>query len=304
MSKPLDRLTLLETFVRIADAGSISAAARDLGLSQPSASRQLNELESRLRVQLLRRTTHSLALTHAGASLLHDARQLIKDWEALEEKHFESPGDIRGTVRVVAPIALGQQHLARIAWRFQINHPGIDISWRLEDQPIRFSEVGCDCWVKVGTVPDETLVVRRLGSVERALVAAPDLLSSHGKPRNPAAAEKLPFLALQPFEGNALPLTHRSKRQQTIRPATRLQTNNIVALKEAALMGLGLAVLPSWFVVDELARGTLVDALPTWRAPSLSINVAYLPGKHQTQRLKAFLLALKNEVPRIAGVAA
>ncbi len=304
MSKPLDRITLLETFVRIADAGSISAAARDLGLSQPSASRQLAELESRLKAQLVRRTTHSLALTDAGVELLADARQLIDGWEALEEKHLAGDSRIGGRLKVVAPIALGQSHLARIAWRFQQDHPGVAISWQLEDRPIRFAEVGCDCWVKVGPVPDETLVVRSLGTVERLLVAAPSLVEEHGRPRIPKSAERMPLAALGPFEGGSIPLTHRNGREATLRPDVQTQTNNIFALKEAALMGLGVAVLPRWFVATELGKGTLVDLLPAWRAPSLDIHMAYLPGRHQTLRLRTFLATLQKEVPCIDGIEA
>ncbi len=302
MSKPLDRITLLETFVRIADAGSISAAARDLGLSQPSASRQLAELESRLKAPLMRRTTHSLALTDAGVELLADARQLIDGWEALEEKHLAGDRRVSGRLKVVAPVALGQQHLARIAWRFQQDHPGVTITWQLEDRPIRFAEVGCDCWVKVGRVPDETLVVRSLGTVERLLVAAPSLVEAHGRPRIPRSAERMPLAALEPFEGGSVPLTHRNGREATIRPEVRMRTNNIFALKEAAVMGLGAAVLPHWFVATELDKGTLIDLLPAWRAPSLDVHVAYLPGRHQTLRLKTFLATLREQVPGIDGI--
>ncbi|MEO0887430.1 MAG: LysR family transcriptional regulator, partial [Cyanobacteria bacterium J06648_10] len=142
MSKSLDRLTLLETFIRIADAGSISAAARDLGLSQPSVSRQLAELESRFKAQLMRRTTHELSLTEAGAQLLSDARQLLDDWEALEEKHLDSGETLRGRLRVVAPVALGQLHLIDIALQFQQQHPLISLSWQLQDDDIRFAEAG------------------------------------------------------------------------------------------------------------------------------------------------------------------
>ena len=302
MSKPLDRLTLLETFVRIADAGSISAAARDLGLSQPSASRQLAELESRLKTQLIRRTTHSLVLTDAGADLLADARQLIDGWEALSEKHLASDRLIRGSLKVVAPVALGQLHLARIAWRFQQDHPGVKVTWQLEDEPIRIAEVGCDCWVKVGPIPDETLVVRSLGTVERLLVASRPFVTKHGMPRGPTAAERLPLAALEPFEGGRIPLSQGKKRVQTIRPKPRTQTNNIFALKEAVLMGLGFAVMPHWFAASELKSGALIDILPTWRAPALDVHVAYLPGRHQTLRLTTFLNALREQVPKISGI--
>lgn len=302
MSKPLDRITLLETFVRIADAGSISAAARDLGLSQPSASRQLAELESRLSAQLMRRSTHSLALTDAGVELLADARQLIDGWEALEEKHLADDEQVSGGLKVVAPVALGQLHLARIAWQFQQDHPEVTVTWQLEDRSIRFAEVGCDCWIKVGPVPDDTLIVRKLGKVERLVVASPSLLAERGKPRNPKSVEQLPLAALQPFEGGKIPLEHRDKRRATIRPSIRMQTNNIFALKEAALMGLGAAVMPRWFVGAELQSGALVDLLPAWRAPSLDVNVAYLPARHQTLRLRTFLATLYEQVLSIKGI--
>ncbi len=302
MSKPLDRLTLLETYVRIADTGSISAAARDLGLSQPSASRQLAELEARLKTQLMRRNTHSLALTDAGADLLADARLLLDSWEALQEKHLADGDRVQGKLKVVAPVALGQLHLARIAWRFQLQHPGVTLTWELDDRPIRFAEVGCDCWLKIGPVPDEHLVVRGLGTVERLLVAAPSFIGEHGRPQTPGQAEKLPLLALEPFEGGRIPLRRAGTRAVSVKPALRLRTNNIVALKEAALMGLGMAVMPRWFVAAELADSTLVDLLPDWRAPSLDIHVAYLPGRHQTRRLRCFLDALQAAVPKIDGV--
>ncbi|MEM7283049.1 MAG: LysR family transcriptional regulator, partial [Pseudomonadota bacterium] len=209
MAKTVDRISLLETFVRIADTGSLSAAARDLGLSQPSVSRQLQELETRFKTQLIRRTTHSLALTDAGADLLADARTMIDGWESLEEKHLEVDGGTNGKLKIVAPIALGQLHLATVAWRFQREHPGVSITWQLEDDPIRFSEVGCDCWIKVGAVPDETLIVRRLGSVQRLLVASEKFVKKYGQPKTPKVAERLPLVALAPFEGGQIPLTYK-----------------------------------------------------------------------------------------------
>jgi DNA-binding transcriptional LysR family regulator len=302
MSKPLDRITLLETFVCIADKGSISAAARDLGLSQPSASRQLAELETRLNVQLIRRNTHSLALTDMGLELLTDARQLLDSWEVLEEKHLTGESRMQGKLKVVAPIALGQLHLARIAWQFQIDHPGVSINWQLDDYPIRFAEVGCDCWVKVGPVPDETLIVRRLGSVERLLVASKALIAEYGLPSSPKQAEKLPLVSLEPFEKDQIPLSQSDGFTTIIHPEPRMQTNNVFALKEAALMGLGMAIMPRWFVADELIKGDLVDLLPTWRAPSLDIHVAYLPGRHQTLRLRTLLTTLEAKVQTIEGI--
>ncbi len=302
MSKSLDRLTLLATFVRIADAGSISAAARDLGLSQPSVSRQLAELESRFKAQLMRRTTHSLTLTEAGKELLADARRLLDEWEALEEKYLDAEKIPQGQLKVIAPIALGQLYLLDMTIQFQQQYPLISLSWHLEDRPIRFAEVGCDCWIKIGSVTDESLTVEPLGQVERLVVAAPKLLKAHFKPKTPKELEKLPFVALAPFEGKQIPLTNAQNRTTTVLPATRLVTNNISALHKATLAGLGAAVMPRWLIEEDLNCQQLINILPKWRAPTLTIHVASLPGRHRPYRLRRFLEVLKRTVPIIPGI--
>ena len=303
MTKALDRISLLETFVRIAEAGSISAAARGLGLSQPSASRQLAELEARLKAQLVRRTTHSLALTDAGSELLADAREILDAWEVLAEKHLSSETEIEGRLKVVAPVALGQRHLARIACQFQAQHPGVSLTWVLEDDAIRFAEEGCDCWIRVGPVPDDRLVVRRIATVERLLVGSAALVAEYGLPRTPSAARRLPLAALDPFEGGRLALL-RGRRSTRIEPAVRMRTNNIFALKEAALMGVGMAILPTWFIADELRDGALQDLVPGWKAPCLDVHLAHLPNRHPPLRLRAFLEAIEAGVASLQGISA
>lgn len=306
MSKSLDRFTLLETFIRIAETGSISAAARDLHLSQPSVSRQLVDLEKRLNTQLIRRNTHSLALTDSGLELLADARSITNGWQMLEEKYLSAHKDIRGKLKVIAPLALGQVHLARTMCEFQMAHPAVSVTWQLQDEPIRFSEQGCDCWIKVGEVPDDTLVVRQLGTVERLLVAAPELhwheSNGHFSFHEPAQLTDMPLVALQPFEGKRIPLKHKDGNEMKFAGKTAMISNNIFAVKEAALMGLGCAVLPRWFISDELASGRLVDILPDWRAPTLTVNVAYLSGLHQPERLRVFLAHLKQSILNIEGI--
>jgi len=301
MSKPLDRLTLLETFVRISERGSISGAARDLGLSQASASRQLKELEDRLGVQLVRRTTHSLALTLAGQALLRDARGLLGEWSALEERHGAGDNVAKGPLKIVAPVALGQRHILDIALDFQRLHPQVTLSWQLQDEPLRFAEVGCDCWIKIGPVPDETLIVRPIGRVSRSLVASPALAGRDGLVV-PADAETLPFVALEPFEGGRIALANREGAVVEIRPPVRFATNNIFALHRAALKGAGVAVLPRWFIADDLACGRLIDLMPQWRAASHAVNVAYLPARHQPKRLALFLDALERGLRVIDGI--
>ncbi|WP_299476058.1 LysR family transcriptional regulator [uncultured Roseibium sp.] len=303
MSKPLDRLGLLETFVRIAERGTISGAARDLGMSQGSASRQLKELEDRLGIQLIRRTTHSLALTEAGLDVLSDARSLISRWDTLEERHAGDTDILKGPLRVVAPVALGQLHLADIAIAFQVAHPNIMLNWRLEDEVIRFAEVGCDCWIKVGPVPDESLIVRRLGQVERLIVGTPSI-ADRLEACTPEAASRLPFVTLTPFEGAKIGLKHSDGERFELSVNSSLATNNIMSLKHAVQSGVGAAVLPLWFVAEELENGALVDLLPNWRAATLDVNLAYLPARRQPRRLSAFIEALETGFRRIPGMTA
>ncbi len=227
----------------------------------------------------------------------------MDEWEALEEKYLDDENTLRGKLKVVAPIALGQLYLLDTVLQFQQQHPAISISWQLEDHMIRFAEVGCDCWVKIGTVPDDSLIVEPLGQVERMIVAAPKLLKAHGKLfKSPKDLERLPCIALEPFEGEQIPLMNFQGKPITICPSARMTTNNIFALREATRSGLGIAVLPRWFIEDDLKNQRLIDLLPQWRAPQLTIHVASLPDRYQPRRLRNFLEVLRLAIPKIPGV--
>ncbi len=300
MAKSSDRLTLLASFVRIVERGSISAAARDLGLSQASASRQLAALEARLGAQLIQRTTHNLSLTPAGEACLADARSLLQGWDALAERLNEE-GHLKGRLKVIAPVALGQGVLADIALGFAARHRELQLDWRLSDDPVRFAEEGCDLWIRVGPIDDDTLIVRPLGQIERLVVGVPECVKDP-VPRDPRALGQDRFIAVAPFEGGQIDLTHTDGRAQTLRPPVALTTSNILTAHRAVLAGAGLAVMPRWLVAEALAQGQLVDVLPQWRAAQLPLQLAYLPAHRQTRRLRAFLDYLAEAKPQIPGL--
>lgn len=301
MSKSLDRLTLLATFARIAERGSISAAARDLGLSQASASRQLADLEARLGADLMRRTTHSLSLTAAGAACLTDARALLDGWDHFEENHKASSDGLSGSLSVIAPVALGQTALADAAIGFQQKHKGVSLSWQLDDSEIRFAERGCDIWLRVGEPKDDGLIVRPLGRIERLLVTAPHVVREL-QLAAPIDLNQAPFVALSAFDGAVVTLANAKGKSVTIEGTPILTTNNIFASYRAAKAGLGVAVMPKWFVADDLAAGRLVDLLPEWRAPSLTLNAAYLPSKWQPRRLRLFNDHVAEAIQKTDGI--
>ncbi|WP_299612844.1 LysR family transcriptional regulator [uncultured Tateyamaria sp.] len=283
MTSRFDRLSLLDTFVRVAERRSLSAAARDLDVSQPSVSRQLAALEARLGVVLMRRTTHDVTLTPDGLDLLADARRLIGEWEAIEERTAEG-GTLAGRVRVIAPVALGQSLLVNGTARFMKQHPNVTIDWRLRDDPIRFAEEGCDCWLKVGPVPDDTLVVRELARVERLVVGAPESLPETGD----VDLAALPWVTLGPFEGNRIELFNREGFATVFAVAPRMASDNIFAVQQAVRQGVGVAILPRWFVASALDNGILVDVAPDWRAARLPVNLALAAGARRPARVEAF----------------
>ena len=289
MSTRFDRLALLETFVRIAERQSLSGAARDLGTSQPSISRQLAALEGRLGVVLVRRTTHDVTLTPDGLALLADARRMLGEWEAIEDRHGEDDA-LKGTIRVIAPVALGQSLLIKAAAQFMKDHPGITIDWRLRDDTIRFAEEGCDCWLKIGLVPDETLVVRELARVERLVVGTPDCLADHEGEN----LDAMPWLTLGSFEGNRIELFDESETPQTFSVTPRMASDNIFAVYEAVMQGVGIAIMPRWFVESDLDGGRLVDVKPALRAARLPVNLALAAGTKRPVRLAQFCNAVQD----------
>lgn len=287
-----DRLSLLETFVRIAERKSLSAAARDMSVSQPSVSRQLVALERRIGVTLVRRTTHDITLTPDGIALLADARRMLSEWETIEDRHASSK-DLKGAVRVIAPVALGQSLLAQAASAFLRDHPGISIDWKLDDGAIRFAEEGCDCWVKVGPVPDDTLIVRELARVERLVVGTPDCLRGHHI-ATPKDLSSLPWLTLGPFEGNRIELFDKAGQPHSFAVQPKFASDNIFAVRETLLQGLGIAIMPRWFIASQLCDGTLVEALPHARAAELAVNLAIASGTKRPARVEQFCEALEG----------
>ncbi|MEM9013426.1 MAG: LysR family transcriptional regulator [Pseudomonadota bacterium] len=281
-----DRLTLLETFVRIAERGSMTSAAADLGLSQPAVSRQLIELERQLGTELMRRTTHALALTEEGEALMGEARALLRGWEKIGER-IAGDEALAGPIRAVAPIALGQRHAIRGAIAFQHAHPDVTVSWTLTDAPIRFDEEGCDCWIRVGDVPDDRLVVRTIGHVERIVVASP-AFADHVD----GDLTALPWVTLSPFEGERIALWNSQGDEHAFRATSRLVTNNIHAQTAAVLSDIGAAIVPRWFILEELRDGRLIELSTTLAARSLPISIATAATRSRPRRVDAFVQAM------------
>lgn len=293
-----DRLALLETFLRIVESGSLSAAAAQLGSTQPTVSRRLQTLERALGVRLLHRSTHAMALTDDGARCYERAKELVAGWQALESAVRGDGEEPSGFLRVVVPHALGQDLLIGPLAAYLQRYPRLQVEWRLHDRMPDFTADGIDCAIRVGVVPEPSVVALRLGSLSRIVVASPALLAGAPPPRDPAGLARLPWLALQTFYRNEVELTRAGTGEVArfpIRP--RLSTDSLYALHNAALRGLGVAVASAWAMADDLAAGRLLHLAPDWQASPLPVHLVYPPAPFQPARLRRFIEAMRVAVP-------
>jgi molybdate transport repressor ModE-like protein len=295
--KTADRFEFMRLFVRIAETGSLSAAAQSLGVSQPTASRQLKQLEQMLGVQLVRRSTHDLGLTDAGKRFFEDARALLADWEASIDTLRNAREELTGLIRVAVPVALGQTILATIASRFLVRHPSVTIDWRLIDQPGDLVAGGYDLWIRAGPARQLGLIVRHLWQIERTIVATP----SFRLVNNPKALERLRAVRLFTFVSDEVALTGPRERTVTLRVKPAFDTDNIYAAIEAVREGVGYGILPYWLIQPDLDSGRLIEICPGWHPPLLMLSVAYPPSRYRPVRISAFVDYLRTELPN-AGV--
>lgn len=297
-----DRIALLETFIRIVDSGSLSAAAAQLGSTQPTISRRLQQLERLLGVRLLQRSTHRMKLTEDGARCYERAKDLLDGWQMLESDVRGADDQPSGHLRVVAPHAFGQQQLIGPLADYLRRYPRMTVEWLLHDRMPDFIAEGIDCAIRVGEIGDPSVIALRLAEVPRIAVAAPALLAGRPVPSHPSELAELPWLALRTFYRDEVTLTHAGTGEIArfpIRP--RLSTDGLQAVRNAAIEGLGAAIGSHWAMVGDLAAGRLVHLAPDWQAAALPVNLVYPPARFQPARLRRFIEVMRRAVPIAFG---
>lgn len=296
-----DRLQLMETFVCIVEAGSLSAAAKQLGATQPTVSRRLQALERAMGVRLLQRSTHTMRLTLDGERCFERAKSLLASWAAFEAELRGARDEPEGTLRVVVPHAFGQHKFVELLAAFLNLHPRVNVDWLLRDNLRDFIGSGIDCAIQVGEPTDPNAVAIKLAEVPRIVVAAPQLLGGAPPPQHADALAALPWLALRTYYRDELTLTHRGSgdtRRVPIQP--RMSTDSLYALRSAALLGLGACVGSAWLLADDLATGRLLHLAPQWEAAPLPVYIAYPHARFYPSRLMRFVEWMREGVPGVA----
>ena len=272
----------IRTFVDVADAGGVSSAARRLGISKSIVSRRLFRLEAELGVQLLARTTRGAALTEAGVTFREHAARVRAEIDAALETILPA-GDLRGRLRIAAPLSLGPTHLAPAFAELARRHRLLHVQASYSDRFVDIIGEGFDCAIRVGYLTDSNLIARRVGPLTGTLVASPDYIRERGAPETPE--DLLAHQAL--MQGTEAWQFMDGDKTISIHPQGRFKADNGTALAAAAVAGLGIAWLPDHLIKAYLDSGALVQVMPRYPVPTAGIFVVRPPGQHATRKVRA-----------------
>jgi DNA-binding transcriptional LysR family regulator len=257
----LDRLAAMRLFTVVADEGSLSAAGRRLGIPLASVSRNLAALEQDLGVRLITRTTRHLSLTKAGQDYRETVSRMLEELSAAEARLAGEQSEPRGELAVTAPVAFGRLHVLPIVSEFLRRHAKVNVRLLLLDRPVDLIEEGLDVAIRIGVLPDSSLIGQRVGAVRNVICASPAYLRERGIPRSAedlAAHDCITFSALQPSDRWVLT---EGTKQKRVRVRSRLQVNTAEAAVDAAIAGLGIARVLSYQAAAALSDGSLREVL-------------------------------------------
>ena len=294
----MDKLKQIESFVSVATRGSLTAAARAEGVAPAIMGRRLDALEQRLGVKLLVRSTRRITLTHEGSSFLEDCQRLLVDFANAEAS--VSAGGIKasGHLRVTAPAGFGRRHVAPLVPRFREQHADVSISLNLSDRVVDLAAEGFDCAVRVGDMPDSSLVSVRLADNRRLCVATPAYLKRHGTPAHPADLSRFDCLTLSSDASQTRGWSFRVPSGGGdliyLKPGGPLNCSDGQVLHDWCLAGYGIAWRSTWEVEAEIAAGLLVAVLEDFAAPPNGIYAVFAHAKHMPLRLRLWIDFLKH----------
>jgi DNA-binding transcriptional LysR family regulator len=300
--RSMDKLKQLESFASVATRGSLTAAAKAEGVAPAIIGRRLDALEERLGVKLLVRTTRRITLTHEGSAFLEDCQRLLADLGNAEASVSAGGVKASGHLRITAPAGFGRRHVAPLVPRFRKLHADVTISLNLSDRVVDLAGEGYDCAVRVGDLPDSSLVSVRMADNRRLCVATPDYLKCHGTPQHPNELMKFDCLTLSSDASQTrgwafcVPQNKGAPASEIIhiKPGGPLDCSDGQVLHDWCLAGHGIAWRSTWEVESEVAAGRLAEVLADFAAPPNGIYAVFPQRKHLPLRVRLWIDFLKH----------
>jgi DNA-binding transcriptional LysR family regulator len=296
----MDKFKELESFVAVVTRGSLTAAALAEGVAPAIMGRRLDALEERLGVKLLVRTTRKLTLTHEGSAFLEDCQRVLSDVANMEASVSAGGVKASGHLRITAPAGFGRRHVAPLVPKFRALHSDVTLSLNLSDRVIDIAGEGFDCAVRVGDMPDSSLVSVRLADNRRLCVATPAYLKVHGTPQQPSDLSKFDCLTLSSDASQTrgwafnIPNSSGDLEVNYLRPDGPLDCSDGQVLHDWCLAGYGIAWRSTWEVEAEIANGKLVALLEDFAAPPNGIYAVFPQRKHMALRVRLWIDFLKD----------
>ncbi|WP_028352906.1 LysR family transcriptional regulator [Bordetella petrii] len=305
MDKSDVTLERMRAFVRVAERGSLSAVARELGVGQSTVSRQLKELEEAVGVALLSRTTRRVTVTDEGGRYYDHCVQILRLVEQAREEALGERGAAAGTVRVSCTAAFGVQHVSRLVFAFQDRFPDIRVDLGLTDDRIDLVREGVDIALRLGPLGDSSLKLRPLGLSRRLLAAAPAYLAARGTPARLADLAGHEWIRMSNVSGSdSLALRGPDGKEHLVPIGGRLRVDHGLAAREAIAAGRGIAAAHQWLVGDLLASGAVKPVLPGYGLPPAPLNMLIVPERAGIARVRLLIDFLAEHIGALPGIEA
>jgi DNA-binding transcriptional LysR family regulator len=292
----MDRLGSMAQFVRVVEAGSFSAAARTLGLGQPAISKAIAQLEARLAVRLVTRTTRALSLTDAGRIFYDRAKAVLDAAEEAEAAAKGADAALSGRLRICAPVTFARLHIIPALPAFLTAHPGLDLDLILDDRRIDLVEEGIDVAIRAGPLADSNMVATHIAEGQRQVIGSRAFWDAQRDVLKPGDLETLPFIAYGDAPSGLDWIFAKDGKTELVRLSPRLRVSALEGLREAVFAGLGFAIVSEWSVRDAVANQLVQTRLPSYRLPAVDLWAIYPSGRHPAMRARVFIEHVRRAI--------
>ena len=285
----MDRLAAMEAFVLVVDTGSFSGAARRLNVGQPAVSKMVAQLEERLGVKLLVRTTRGLTATEAGLNYYERVRRSIEEADEAELAARGASSSLTGKLRVSAAVTFARIHLIPRLPEFLARHPGLEIDFVLDDRNVDLVQEGIDVGLRMGRLVDSSLTARRIASVRHMVVGTPAYFARAGEPTAPGELSAHQAVIYAQKGGGAVWIFRRDGVEISITLEGRLRVGAAEGVRAAVFAGAGIAIASEWMFAPEIANGTVKAVLQDWELPRIDLSAVFPAGRTATAKARTFV---------------
>ena len=284
----MDRLAAMETFVYVVETGSFSAAARRLNIGQPAVSKTIAQLEARLAVRLLLRSTRGLTPTEAGLAFFERSKRAIEEADEADNAARGAASGLTGNLRICAAVTFGRLHIIPQLGPFLDQHPQLNIDLMLDDRNINLVEEGVDIALRMGALIDSGLTARKIAECRRVVLGTPAYFEKHGEPTCPADLSKHQAVVYS-LAGGAQWLFRKDGEEHPVIISGRVRVSAAEGLREAVLAHLGLTTASEWMFAPELANGAVRKVMTQWTLPNQDLWAVFPTGRMASAKARAFV---------------